>query len=580
MKELYVLISPVLWSIKNDLMRVNWAFYRKLFFYGGLSGTFIFLLTNLLHFGMTKLQELSPEVFGFLLLKGYALVFMFFFFIQIINGLVISLNTFYQSRDLEILFTSPVDRTALFFSRLLDTHIKTSWMLVIFGIPLLASLGLLFHSNLIFYGYSLILFMGFSIIPVNIGIGLTILLSSIFHVKRMKKLLYSAGGILSIILIILIRFFRPERFVNPELFANLTLFIAEMKTPAFFLMPNRWLSEAIFSFLNQSLNLNTLLFISILLLTSYTTTVMLLAAFKRYHFRGWALLHEGGTIVRRHEKVRAIHSRQFSKWLRDSTPGRPLSGIIDMQSRMFIRKDLLYQIRDEKNLQQISILLSLIIIYLFSISALPLNWAYYAVQLKYIISFFNLGLILIIIASLCSRLIYPAVISEGLFVWIVKTSPVTSKKYCWTKFFVFFIPILIVAQLLTISSSLLIGIEKVFLLLEIITTALVCSSLTGMAIAFGVFRMKRVMADTLQEQLSTGSTAYMLASVFLILFTLALEIVPIFLYFLKETKQFIFTQKAWLLVGTVICVLLLMNSLITIISMQLCTKKIDKIEAA
>ena len=97
--------------------------------------------------------------------------------------------------------------------------------------------------------------------------------------------------------------------------------------------------------------------------------------------------------------------------------------MLDTQSRMVIRKDLFYQIRDVKNIHQILILLSMIIVYLFSIASLPLNWDYYAVQLKYIVSFFNLGLILIIIASLCSRLVYPAVVSEGNLLWIIKTAP-------------------------------------------------------------------------------------------------------------------------------------------------------------
>ena len=139
--------------------------------------------------------------------------------------------------------------------------------------------------------------------------------------------------------------------------------------------------------------------------------------------------------------------------------------MLDTQSRMFIKKDLLYQIRDVKNLHQILIIFSLIVVYLFSIASLPLNWEYYAVQLKYIISFFNLGLILIIIASLCSRLVYPAVVSEGNFLWIIKTSPITPKRYIWTKFLFFFIPIFALGQLLAIVSSFSIGTEKIFILL-------------------------------------------------------------------------------------------------------------------
>jgi len=63
---------------------------------------------------MLKLQDISFEVFNALLSKGYALIFIIIFLIQIINGFIISLNTFYQSKELEILLTSPVNRASLF----------------------------------------------------------------------------------------------------------------------------------------------------------------------------------------------------------------------------------------------------------------------------------------------------------------------------------------------------------------------------------------------------------------------------------------------------------------------------------
>ena len=571
-KELCILLAPVFWSIKNDFIRFDRSFYKKIFFYTVSSGIFIFLITKLLSIGMTKLQNLSSDVFNVLLIKGYSLIFIIIFFVQIFNGLVISLNTYYQSKEMEVLLTSPVNRTSLFFSKLFETHIKASWMLIIFGIPLLISSGLLYHTNLIYYVYSLLLFAAFSIIPVNIGIGITILLSNIFHIRRLKKYLLSTGIVAVVLLVTLLRIFKPERFVNPELFANLTLFISEIKTPSFILLPNRWLSESLFNFLGKSFSANTLIFISLLCLTSYITTVFLQIIFKRYHYRGWGLLQEGD-ITLKGKRLQASLITPAAKGITISKFIGPLMRMLDTQSRMFIKKDLLYQIRDEKNLHQILIIFSLIVVYLFSIASLPLNWEYYAVQLKYIISFFNLGLILIIIASLCSRLVYPAVVSEGNFLWIIKTSPITLKRYIWTKFLFFFIPIFALGQLLTIVSSFSIGTEKIFILLEVITTALLTFSLVSLSLVFSISDLKSV-----KEQTKTGSTAYMLISVFLILFTLALEVIPVFLYFLKEAGKGAFTRTAWIAIGVMISVLFLVNLAATALSIRLSMKKIGNLQ--
>src|SRR3990170_3625524 len=90
MKELYILLAPALWAVKNDIVRFNRSFYKKIFLYAALSGLFLFLITKLLNIGLARLQGLSADLFSLILLKGYSLVFMLIFFMQIINGFVIS----------------------------------------------------------------------------------------------------------------------------------------------------------------------------------------------------------------------------------------------------------------------------------------------------------------------------------------------------------------------------------------------------------------------------------------------------------------------------------------------------------
>jgi hypothetical protein len=572
MKELLILLSPVFWSIKNDLTRFNRSFYKKAVFYTLSSAVFIFSVTRLLNAGMAKLQNLSPEVFNIMLIKGYSLIFIIIFFIQIINAVIISLNTFYQSRELEVLFTSPVNRMSLFFSRLFETHLKASWMLIIFGIPLLVSIGLLLHATIAYYFYSLALFMAFSIIPVNIGIGTAIMLSGVFHIKKLKKFMLSAGIVTVAAVITLFRLFKPEKFVNPELFANLTLFLAELKTPSFILLPNRWLSESIFSFLNKNYG-EAIIFISLLLLTPYITAVLLISIYKKYHYRGWSLLQGGDIILKRKRG-------HISNFINGAISLKPLQNLLllsDSQSKALFLKDLLYQFHDIKNIQQYLILFSLIIIYLFSIASLPMNWEGYAVRLKYIISFFNLGLILAIMGALCSKLVYPLVASEGNFLWAIKTSPITPGKYIRTKFFFSLIPVFLLGQLLTIFSSLFINIEKPVFILNILTTALLCMSLVSMALAFSVSDLKN-KAKPMTEETGTGSALYMITSFFFILFTLALEMIPLYLYFLKASAKVEFTQKAWLIIGTVFSVLMIVNLLVTAISMRVSIKRFNNLQ--
>jgi ABC-2 type transport system permease protein len=572
--DLFTLLSPAIWSLKNDVARFNRAFYWKAFLYFFSGAGFILVITRLLSAGMAELQGLSPDVFTVLLVKGYSLIFMLLFFMQVISGLIISLGAFYQSKDLDLLFTSPVSRTSLFFSRLIETQTRSSWMPVLFGMPLLVSAGLLYHAPFLYYLLAVPLFIAFSVIPVSIGAGAAIFLATFLDVRRLRKFLISSGVIMVILLVTILRIFRPERFVNPELFANLTLFVSELKTPAFVLLPNRWMSDSIFHFLAGNMTGATLIQSALLFLTAYVMTVFLEVLFKRYHYKGWGLMQEGVIAGKRPGR-----SLDAAGALRET--GMPLLGrilkIFDVRSRAFIRKDLLYQARDPRNIQQTLILFSLLIVYIFSIASLPLNWEHYALRLKYAVSFLDLGLILFIMASLCARVVHPSIAEEGLSMWMVRTSPVTPKRFIWTKYLFYSIPLFVTGLLLTILTSRLIGIEKALAALKGATVFLLGSSFVSLALSFGISDMRQ-SAATSQEKTKTSSTPFMLASVALIFLTLALEIIPVFLYFLREAKKGAFTRAAWGAIGGMISVLFLSNIIVTVLSIRRSIKKLENAE--
>ncbi len=576
MKELLILISPVFWSLKNDLLSFNRSFYKKTLFHIVSSLIFIFIVTKLLSIGMAKLQNLSGEIFHLIMIKGYSLIFIILFFTQIINGFIMSLNKFYQSRELETLIISPVNRTSLFFSRLFETHLKTSWMLIIFGIPLLLSLGIILKAPFVYYFFSLFFFAVFFVIPVNIGIAMTIMLSGIFHIKKLKKVLFSAGLIAIIVIVTVLRLFKPERFVSPELFANLKLFIVELKTPSFILLPSRWLSESIFNFINRNYT-DTFIFIALLLLTAYLTVVLLILIFKKYHYRGWLMLQKEGSS----QMSEMSHSYIISRLAENVIKSKAVHWLLSLLGKHYttlFKKDLLYQIKDTNNFNQLLILLSLIIVYLFSIASLPLNWVEYALKLKYMISFIDLGLILIIIAALCSKLVYPAIVSEGRSMWIIKTSPITSKKYIWIKFLFLLIPIFLLGQLLTVFSSVFIDIGGEFFAFKIMTTALLCFSLVSMSISFSLLDLKKSLKEGDNKEIKTGNVVYMVISIFFIIFSLAIGIIPVYLYFLKESSNIEFTKQAWLMIGSLISLLFLINILVTAFSIHLSIKRFDSIQ--
>lgn len=576
MREMRTLLAPAFWAIRNDILRLHGAFYKKLFLLLSSGALFIYIITRMLNMGMSRLRDVAPEVFHIMLIKGFSLIFIILFFILIIDGFITSLNRLYQSRELEVLLTSPVKRDMIFLSRLIGIHMKTSWMPVVFGIPLLVSLGMILQAPLLYYAYSLLLFIIFATIPVNLGTALGIIMARFLRIGRLKNLLISAGVFTAITLSILLRAFRPERFVNPEFFANLKLFLIELRMPSLFLLPNRWLSDAIFSYLRSDYT-EVAIYVPLLILTSYMTVLMLLPIFRRFHYHGWSMMHAGEDVRLRHGAA-SRDTPGFLGRVISARPVRSLVSLFNRQKMALLKKDILYQVKDVKNIHQHLILLALLAVYIMSIAALPLNWERYALKLRYIISFFNLGLILIIMASLCSKLFHPVIVSEGNALWIIKSSPLQARQYVMAKFIFLFLPIFLLGQALTVFSSFFIDTEAILLLLMVFTVGMLSLSLVSMGIAFSVSDLRDAVKKGEDEETKSGNTAYMILSVSLILLTLSLELLPIYLSFLRESFSITFAGRTWLFIGGVFLAVFVLNTTLTMISLRTGIRRFQAIQ--
>jgi len=513
MKDLAVLLLPFFWSLKNEALHLSKRFYKRAFLYITGGTIFALLFTLLLNTGMTKLHSLSPDVFNILIIKALSLIFLIIFFVQIINGFIISLNTFYNSKEMEVLIVSPVNRVSLFISRFILTYFRTSWMLVIFGIPILISMGIMKKAPLFFYIGAVFSLALFSFIPVALSTGLVIFLTRFVNAIRLRNISISILIISTISFITILRLLRPEYLVNPEGFANLTLFLIELKTPAFILLPNRWLGEIINHLSEGRFFTETILFFLALLTTSYITFIFSLEIFKRSYYSGWEMIQigvikKGGILLR---WLNNFIERAFS-WL-------------GHESLALVKREVISFVRDAGNIRELIILSALIIIYAFSISVLPLNWEGYALRLTYMASLFNTGIILIIITAICSRIIYP-VLSEGTTLWLVKTSPLSARRYILTRYILFLLPVFVIGEILIFFSFFFIPVNGPYKWFETVVVGSVSFSILSLTFLSSLSKniIRKVLSGDERPQ---APLSYMLISLSITTVNLLMMIIPV-----------------------------------------------------
>src|SRR5581483_11817211 len=95
---------------------------------------FIFVMLYRLLEYFKNVQEIGPLLAGKLL----GLILVGFFSILLLSNVITSLSSFFLARDLDLLVSAPVDWFTVYFAKLLETMVHSSWMVVLLAIPMFA----------------------------------------------------------------------------------------------------------------------------------------------------------------------------------------------------------------------------------------------------------------------------------------------------------------------------------------------------------------------------------------------------------------------------------------------------------
>jgi ABC-2 type transport system permease protein len=579
MKEFIAIFSPQLWTLKNRLLRSGRGAYVKSLFVLLMGTGFWFIALHFLPTLLTRLQGMDGNVGNIIALKGISLLLMIIFFLLIFSSLLVSINDFYLSPDLPVILSSPVSWDNIYLSKWLGTFIKSSWMIIFAVLPVFIALGLSYKASAGYYLFLFPVLLMFVLIPSGIGVCIGIFLMGIVPAKRAKNIFIFLGLLILVIIFLLFRFLRPERFANPEWFANLTIFISEMRMPGAVLLPSTWVAETLTPFFIAQGG-TPLFFMLLLLFTSCVSIIFGSMLFNSFYYKG------------------LVKSQQTHKpWLMSSEA--PQKGLGDYLSLRFIfskclriflfffrgsrgalaEKDILTFIRNVGQSSQVLLLFAITVIYLFSIKALPVEWgSIVSLKLRYIISFFNIGLVGFVVSAVATRLVLPSVGSEGRAFWIIRVSPLSMRQFLWNKFFTAFLPLIILAGGLIVISNIFLGVNTWFMALSISTCLILVASITGLAVGIGAYNTGFSVEDANKEQSGFQGTAFMLSSFAVIIMTILLEIIPASGLFMKEISRSALTFKGWSMIGLLFLSVVVLNVMVLWTAMRIGEKRLVSME--
>lgn len=515
MGNLFLLISPRFTGIKNALNRAGgWSRKRiaGVMLIGGLFWGLLFALSCRV---LTYFQ--SVEVIGDLLAHHLlAMVLLTFFSLLIFSHVITALSNLYLSSDLELCHSSPASVVEVFLSRAFHTFLDSSWMVLVFGLPVLMAYAYVYRPEVGFYVTLFHVGLATNLTACGLGILLAMVLVSIFPAQRTRDIVMLLSLFMIALLYLLFRFLRPERLVDPEAFLSIMQYMNALEAADSPYLPTHWLAESLWSYLVPSGARERLFHAGLAWSTALALVVINLWVAERIYFQGFSKAQEakrrrGGRVIL------DLLVRLIRKPFRED-----LASIAEKDIRVFFR--------DNTQWSQLLLLGALVVVYLYNFSVLPLERSPLPLGfLRDNIAFLNVGLAGFVLAAISVRFVFPAVSGEGGAFWILRSSPVTLKRFLWGKFAFYVIPMLFLGEILIIMTNYLLRVSSFMMVLSAATMFAAVLGIVGLGIGFGARYPKFNHQNIAQVSTGFGGVMFMMSSALYLALIIILEAGPVYM---------------------------------------------------
>lgn len=375
-----------------------------LFLLLGLFFTFVLsFFFNKIFAYLLQLQEF-PHVFKlFLAEKLLMMIFMTLFSMLLLSSLLAALDIFFISRDLHLLFATPLPVRSIFVWKMLEVGLFSSAMVVFFSLPVLFYFSHYFAPSVVQILQILLAFFLFIACGVLPGIVLGLVIPAFFSVRRLKPVLSVFSIILISSIVVFLRLLRPERFLNPSEIDNVLQYMGSLDLKVFYYFPFAWLARAM-SVTAGGVSAPYWKIIAALALSAGAVLTLIFWLQKKLYLQLFDKMNKGGKGYFK------------SRW----RPSR-----LKNDQAPLLRKELKTFLRTPAQWSQLLIVGALVAVFVINMRMIPLPHP----SVKNFVSYLNLVMAVFIVAGLNSRFTFPSIPGEGPGLVHVFSSPFAKVKF-------------------------------------------------------------------------------------------------------------------------------------------------------
>jgi ABC-2 type transport system permease protein len=556
--HIITLMKPRFLTLKNSGRSGSGGGWLKHFILAGFGALFwagIFILTYRMLFYFRGIEQIG-DLLAFKLLS---MLLITSFTLLIFSGILTSLTKLYLSRDLFLVHSLPVPVHKIFTARWIDSTIDSSWMVLVYTLPVFIAYGTVYKAGTSYYTATVISLVSLAVISSAISAALVMLAVILIPASRLKNIFVFLGLLLFLMLYILFRMMKPENMVDPEVFATVLIYLNALKTPTEPWLPSTWIFDAMKLAMTES-STEWLFHTAISATCAAMFTVAVILISDRIYYKGFS-------------KSQTASARFF----RIGTSGKRRLQFLPGPIRAFAVKEIRSFFRDQAQWSQLFLLAGLVVIYIYNFKVLPLDKSpIKTVYLQNLLAFLNMGLALFVLAAIAGRFAYPAVSMERDAIWIVRSAPISIRSFLWIKFFIYYFPLLVLAEILIIVTNILLQVSPFMMFLSTATIFALVPGIVAMGIGLGAAYPDFKAENPIQTVTSFGGLMFMIFCAGLIGLTIVLEAGPVYHYFITELRAIERSTLAQIWILGSFGLILLISALAVAIPMKYGTAKLSK----
>jgi ABC-2 type transport system permease protein len=465
--------------------------------------------------------------------KLLSMILVVSFALLLFSGILTALARLFLSRDLSLVHSLPVAHHRIFIARWIDSTADSSWMVIVFTLPVFLAYGMAFNAGAAFYAGTLLAMVLLAVIASALSALVVMAGVMIVPATRMRSVVLLMGALLFVVLYLAIRLMRPEQLVDPEVFDSVLVYISSLQAPAAPFLPSTWAGDSIQAALAGTLATSSL---HLALSASFAVFAFCLAVITAdaIYFKGFSKAQTAAAAVIRRRGVSERIFRFFP---------RPV--------RAFAVKEVKTFLRDQTQWTQLFLIAALLVIYIYNFDALPLEKSpIQTVYLQNVFAFLNMGLALLVLTAVAARFAYPAVSLEKEAFWLVKSSPLSIRSFLLIKFFIYYLPLLALTETLIVGTNLLLKVTPFMMALSTATVFFLVPGIVAMGIGLGAAFPDFKAENPAQTASSFGGLVFMLTCAAYVAGVILLQVGPVYRLFMADLHGRPLSAGVWLWIAS------------------------------